>query len=159
MAFSFEDMTAAVGAYPAASVDLEIVDVVVPGSVINVNEKPSFRVKVTNRGPLEMTGVTLRIKGLNGATVKQNGAAAPFVLGVRHDHVAAGDGWRPRGVADDERQPLRVLGTCRAATQSSSRPGHPRGPQLHAEPHPERSQRPASQRAAQEFFSAPIEAL
>ena len=38
------------GGYPAASVDLEIVDVVVPGSVINVNERPSFRVKVTNRG-------------------------------------------------------------------------------------------------------------
>jgi hypothetical protein len=79
MAFDFEDMRAAVEAYPAASVDLEIVDVVVPGSVINVNERPSFRVKVTNRGALEMTGVTLRIKGLNGATVKQNGAAAPFV--------------------------------------------------------------------------------
>ena len=79
MAFSFEDMTAAVAAYPAASVDLEIVDVDIPGSVINVNERPTFRVKVTNRGPLEMTGVTLRIKGLNGATVKQNGAAAPFV--------------------------------------------------------------------------------
>ncbi len=79
MAFDFEDMRAAVEGYPAASVDLEIVDVVVPGSVINVNERPSFRVKVTNRGALEMTGVTLRIKGLNGATVKQNGAAAPFV--------------------------------------------------------------------------------
>jgi hypothetical protein len=79
MAFSFEDMTAAVEAYPAASVDLEIVDVVFSGSVINVNEAASFRVKVTNRGPLEMTGVTLRIKGLNGATVKQNGAAAPFL--------------------------------------------------------------------------------
>ena len=79
MAFSFDDMTAAVEAYPAASVDLEIIDVVVPGSVLNVSETASFRVKVTNRGPLEMTGVTLRIKGLNGATVKQNGAAAPFV--------------------------------------------------------------------------------
>jgi len=79
MAFSFEDMTAAVEAYPAASVDLEIVDVVFSGSVINVNETASFRVKVTNRGPLEMTNATLRITGLNGATVKQNGAAAPFV--------------------------------------------------------------------------------
>jgi hypothetical protein len=79
MAFNFEDMISAVEGYPAASVELEIVDVVYPGDVINVNERPSFRVKVTNRGALEMTGVTLRIKGLNGATVKQNGAAAPFV--------------------------------------------------------------------------------
>jgi len=79
MAFSFEEMTTAVEGYAATFVDLEIVDVVFPGSVINVNERPTFRVKVTNRGALEMTGVTLRIKGVNGATVKQNGATAPFV--------------------------------------------------------------------------------
>ena len=79
MPFSFEEMTTAVEGYAATFVDLEIVDVVFPGSVINVNERPSFRVKVTNRGALEMTGVTLRVKGVNGATVKQNGAAAPFV--------------------------------------------------------------------------------
>ena len=155
MAFSFEDMTAAVEAYPAASVDLEIVDVDIPGSVINVNERPTFRVKVTNRGPLEMTGVTLRIKGLNGATVKQNGAAAPFVsefvTSTSQLATIGGHG----GDADDQRQPLRVHGTWLAATQSSSRPGHPRGPQLHAEPHPERSQRPPSQRAAQGLFLRP----
>jgi hypothetical protein len=78
MAFSFDDMTDAVASYPATYVDLEIVDVVTPG-VLNVLERPSFRVKVTNRGPLELTGVTVKIKGLNGATVKQNGAAAPLV--------------------------------------------------------------------------------
>lgn len=79
MAFTFDDMTAAVEAYPAAYIDIEIIDVVTPGSVLNVGERPSFKVKVTNRGPLELTDVTLRIKGVNGATVKQNGAAAPYV--------------------------------------------------------------------------------
>jgi hypothetical protein len=78
MAFSFEEMKDAVEAYPASFVDLEIIDVVTPGA-LNVGDRPSFRVKVTNRGALELTNVTLRIKGLNGATVKQNGAAAPFV--------------------------------------------------------------------------------
>ncbi|HEV2927998.1 MAG TPA: hypothetical protein VGW74_04835, partial [Propionibacteriaceae bacterium] len=38
-----------------------------------------FRVKVTNTGPLNLTDVSLRIKGLNGATVANNGAASPFV--------------------------------------------------------------------------------
>jgi hypothetical protein len=78
MAFSFAEMITAVETYPGAFVDLEIVDVVTPGA-LNVGDRPSFRVKVTNRGALELTDVTLKIKGLNGATVKQNGAAAPFV--------------------------------------------------------------------------------
>ena len=78
MAFSFEEMSNAVATYPATFVDLEIVDVVTPGA-LNAGDRPSFRVKITNRGALELTGVTLKIKGLNGATVKQNGAAAPFV--------------------------------------------------------------------------------
>ena len=76
--FIRRDEQHAVGTYPATFVDLEIVDVVTPGA-LNTGDKPSFRVKVTNRGALELTGVTLKIKGLNGATVKQNGAAAPFV--------------------------------------------------------------------------------
>ena len=152
MAFSFEDMTAAVEAYPAASVDLEIVDVVFPGSVINVNERPSFRVKVTNRGPLEMTGVTLRIKGLNGATVKQNGAAAPFVseFVTTTSQLATVGGHG--GSQTTNGSPFSFTAPWLAAAQSSSRPGHPRGSRLHAEPHPERSQRPASQRAAQGLF-------
>lgn len=78
MAF-FDDMTAAVETYPVANVDLEIVEVTTPGDALNVNEQGSFRVKVTNRGPLNLTGVTLRIHGQNGATVANNGAIAPFV--------------------------------------------------------------------------------
>jgi hypothetical protein len=77
MAF-FDDMNKAVEDYPLTDVDLEIVDVVTPGSAINTGEISTFRVKVTNRGPLTLTGVTLRISGQNGATVANNGFA-PFV--------------------------------------------------------------------------------
>jgi hypothetical protein len=75
----FDEMVAAVRDYPIDNVQLEIVEVDVPENALNVNEIGNFRVKVTNIGPLELSGVTLRIKGQNGATVANNGAAAPFV--------------------------------------------------------------------------------
>lgn len=78
MAF-FDDMTAAVETYPETYVDLEIVEVDTPGNALNEGERATFRVKVTNRGPLVLTGVTLQVSGMHGATVKNNGAAAPFV--------------------------------------------------------------------------------
>jgi hypothetical protein len=78
MAF-FDDMTAALQIYPETSVVLAIVDVAFPGDVLNTTETATFRVQATNLGPLELTNVTLRITGLNGATVANNGAAAPFV--------------------------------------------------------------------------------
>jgi hypothetical protein len=78
MAF-FDDMTAALASYPVTDVDLEIVDVVTPGDVLNVSEVSQFRVQVTNRGPLNLTGVTVRIRGQNGATVANNSVIAPFV--------------------------------------------------------------------------------
>lgn len=75
----FDEMTQAVADYPVDNVDIEIVNVVTPGNAVNVNEVSTFRVKVTNRGPLVLTGVTLRIRGQNGATVQNGGAASPFV--------------------------------------------------------------------------------
>lgn len=78
MAF-FDNMITAVETYPETNVTLEIVDVTITGNVLNVNEIANFRVKVSNTGPLNLTNVTVRIKGLNGATVANNGAAAPFV--------------------------------------------------------------------------------
>jgi hypothetical protein len=72
MAF-FDDMTAALAIYPVDDVLLEIVDFVTPapGTVLNVGEEATFKVKVTNTGPLNLTGVTLRIKGQHGATLKR----------------------------------------------------------------------------------------
>lgn len=75
----FDDMQAALEAYPLTDVQLEIVDVTFPGSALNTGEVGTFRVKVTNTGPLNLTGVTVRVTGQNGAKVANNGAAAPFV--------------------------------------------------------------------------------
>lgn len=81
MAF-LDDFRDAVSGYPAASVTVEIVDrapVTPPtGTQVNVNDIWSFQVKVRNRGPLNMTGVSLRINGLNGATVSTTNVPASF---------------------------------------------------------------------------------
>lgn len=79
MTFNFDEMTTATETYPVTHVVLTIVDVVTPGSALNVNEVSTFRVQVTNTGPLNLTGVTVRVRGQNGATVANNGAIAPFV--------------------------------------------------------------------------------
>jgi hypothetical protein len=74
----FDDMAKALADYPITDVVLEIIEVSIPGAVLNQGEQGTFRVRVTNNGPLNLTGVTLRIKGHNGATVAGNGAIAPF---------------------------------------------------------------------------------
>ncbi len=56
-------MTAARETYPGTNVTLEIIDVGIPGDARNTGEVGTFRVKVTNTGPLHLDGVTLRIKG------------------------------------------------------------------------------------------------
>ena len=75
----FDQMTTELAVYPVTNVQLEIVDVIIPGNALNSLEQGSFRVKVSNTGPLVLTGVTVRVTGQNGATVANNGAAAPFV--------------------------------------------------------------------------------
>lgn len=75
---SFEGMIPTPHTYSHTNVELEIVEVNPAGALI-VNQIVSFRVKVTNNGVLPLDGVTLLIKGLNGATVANNGAVAPFV--------------------------------------------------------------------------------
>jgi hypothetical protein len=77
MAF-FDDMTTALETYPVANVTLEIIEVDFPGSALNARDEGTFRVRVNNNGPLELTDVTLRVSGQNGATVANNGAAAVF---------------------------------------------------------------------------------
>lgn len=67
MAF-FDDMQSALHTYPETNVTLEIVDVTTPGA-LNVGDVGKFHIKVSNNGPLNLTGVTLKITGLNGATV------------------------------------------------------------------------------------------
>jgi hypothetical protein len=74
----FDDYAAAIRAYPEAEVTIELIDVEVPGAALNTNEVGAFRIQVTNQGPLIMDDVTLKVRGLAGTEVKQNGAAATF---------------------------------------------------------------------------------
>lgn len=82
MAF-LDDFRDAVSGYPAASVTVEIVDrapVTPPtGTQVNINDIWSFQVRVRNNGQLNMTGVSLRINGLNGATVSTSNLAGSYV--------------------------------------------------------------------------------
>ena len=64
--------------YPETNVQLEIVEVEFEGTAVNESETVLFRVKVINNGIMNLKEVTLLIKGVNGATVANNGAAAPF---------------------------------------------------------------------------------
>jgi hypothetical protein len=74
-----DDFAHAVETYPDDYVTLEIIEVNVPGTALNVSERGSFQVRVRNTGPLNMEDLTLRIRGLNGTLVKDTGALAPFV--------------------------------------------------------------------------------
>jgi hypothetical protein len=96
----FDDMTAAVAVYPVDDVLIEIVDVDFPDQVLNVNEEATFKVKITNTGPLDLTDVTLRVKGQHGARLKvpvifnpnlpvAKRAAAPAALSQFVDEVVS----------------------------------------------------------------------
>jgi hypothetical protein len=78
----FDDFAGAIESYPDDYVTLEIIEVSVPGNALNEDEIGSYRVQVRNTGPIDMADLTVRIRGLNGVLVKNNGAAAPLVTEV-----------------------------------------------------------------------------
>jgi hypothetical protein len=51
------------------------VEVDVPGTVLNTGEVGSFRVQLTNNGLLDITNVTLKVRGRAGTLVKTGAAA------------------------------------------------------------------------------------
>ena len=71
----FNDFRAAMHDYPEQFVRLEIVDVEIPGNVLNTRDAGKFMVQLTNNGLLDMTDVTLKVRGLAGTLVKTGGAA------------------------------------------------------------------------------------
>jgi hypothetical protein len=78
MAFSFAEFTTAVATYPETNVAIEIVDVAfTSGNALNIEEEATFKVKITNSGPLDLTDVTVRVKGLNGAQLRTSLIAEP----------------------------------------------------------------------------------
>ncbi len=75
----FDDYTSGITTYPDENVVIEIVDVEVNGGrALNTNDEATFRVQVTNNGPVTLTQVVVKIEGLNGTKVRQNGAASPY---------------------------------------------------------------------------------
>jgi len=71
----FNDFRAAMHDYPEQFVELEIVQVEFPGDVLNTRDEGTFMVQLTNNGLLDMTDVTLKVRGLTGTQVKTGGAA------------------------------------------------------------------------------------
>ncbi len=91
----FDDFANAVTAYPALSVTLSVVDVVVhppdTGPAVNTGEVWTFQVRVANNGNLNLTDVALHVEGQNGATVSTfNGnfvtSMFPFALAAVNAH-------------------------------------------------------------------------
>jgi Aminotransferase class-V len=64
-----DDLTAAVETYPKSNVHIHIEDPQFPGEVLNVDEEGTFKVRVTNNGPLNLTDVSVKITGLNSVQV------------------------------------------------------------------------------------------
>jgi hypothetical protein len=78
------DIANAMDSYPLDETTIEIVDVAVQsgtGPEINKNEVFKFKLKVTNNGHLNMTGVSLHVTGANGTTVSTQPATG-FTAGT-----------------------------------------------------------------------------
>jgi uncharacterized repeat protein (TIGR01451 family) len=90
-----DDIADALVGYPANYVTLEIVDLALDGDIVNTGEEGSFRVKVTNNGPLTMKDVRLKAVGKRGTEVKSGSAGqqfADFVLSSNTIETLAGHG-------------------------------------------------------------------
>jgi len=75
-----DDFVKIVQDYPKTNVVLSIVErtAVAPpnGTAVNTDDTWSFRVRIENKGHLNMTGVLLHIAGLNGALVSRSETGA-----------------------------------------------------------------------------------
>jgi hypothetical protein len=88
------DLNTAIAEYPETNVQLAIVALQYPGDVVNENDEGIFKVEITNNGLLNLTDVTLSIKGLNGALVATADPDDPFVDEIETEPIekVAGDG-------------------------------------------------------------------
>jgi hypothetical protein len=88
------DLNTAIAEYPETNVQLAIVSLQFPGDVVNVSDQGTFKVEITNDGLLNLTDVTLSVKGLDGALVAGSAPAAPFVEEIETEPIekVAGDG-------------------------------------------------------------------
>ncbi len=64
-----EDLAKAIDNYPSANVEITVTDFKEPGTHINKGEKSHFKVRVRNKGMLDMKNVRLHLRGTAYATV------------------------------------------------------------------------------------------
>ncbi len=77
------DLKTEIENYPRDFLDLELVDISpAVGTSINRGEEVRFQVQITNRGTLDVHGLSLVIRGLNGTLVKTGNAQAQFVTSL-----------------------------------------------------------------------------
>lgn len=74
------DLKTEIENYPHEFLDIELIDVTpAQGNAVNKNETVTFKVQVTNRGPLHVNNLSLKLEGLNDTEIKEgNGAGAPW---------------------------------------------------------------------------------
>jgi hypothetical protein len=93
----FNDFRTAMHDYPEQFVELEIVDVAFPGSVLNAGDEGTFKVQVRNNGLLDMTDVSLKVRGLAGTLVRTGSAAdqtyrQELTIGMESETIAGQGG-------------------------------------------------------------------
>jgi hypothetical protein len=64
-----QDLASEMAAYPDEQVQMEIIDFQEPGNVINPGEVCTFRVRIKNKGHLNMSNVSLHVNGTNDLTM------------------------------------------------------------------------------------------
>ena len=124
--------------YLEENVDIEIVDVeFATGEALNVEETATFKVKVTNRGLLNMDDVIVRVSGQNGALVKSPNAAAEFTdeFDIGTFDTITGDG----GGSVISRRCYEPQGTFYSTSFEGSRQGHNSSVELELGPNPKSS--------------------
>lgn len=66
------DLLEAIETYAETYLKVEIFDVNPPGNVVDANEDVTFKVRVSNSGPLHVNEVTVLLEGLNGTRVRMH---------------------------------------------------------------------------------------
>lgn len=111
-----DDLLAEVETYAQDHVELEVIDFTPStGTTLNQAERATFRVQVTNRGPLNLTDVRVKVAGRGGATVAP-GLGQPFEPSFVYEEtrtVGAHGGFevwqQPHLQAPDSDQPTQTL--------------------------------------------------
>ncbi len=100
------EITTEIENYPHEYLNIEIFDVEWPDDVINVGEQVTFRVRVSNSGPLHVDNLELLVEGLDErAEARSNNAPAQW-----GPSFTTNAGWFPRVPAHSAGGPVEMTG-------------------------------------------------